>query len=102
MKEAIAKCFAEKGLFTKMRSEAQRRLAREKIAATTATGTTDNVAPVEVEAEEDHAEDLIAEEDSLENELADDFTRGCNVALDDGVSDDDASDDDASDDDASD
>ena len=81
-----------------MCSEEQRRLAREKIAATIAAGTTNNqldVAPLEVEAEEDHAEDLIAEEDSLENELAGDFTRGCNIALDDSVSDDiDASEDD--------
>ena len=86
-----------------MRYEEQRRLAREKIAATVAAGTTDNVdvAPLEVEGEEDHAEDLISEKDSPENELAGDFTRGCNIALDDGVSDDDDydDDDDASEDD---
>ena len=100
-KQAIAKCFAEKGLFTKMRSEEQRRLAREKIAATTAHANTDNEVPLEIENDEDHAEDVIAEDDSLEVELAGDFTRGCTVAFDDDVSDD-GSDFDASEDSASD
>jgi hypothetical protein len=81
-----------------MRSEEQRRLAREKIAAKIASVHTNKEMPLEVENDEDNVEDLIAEDDGLETELTGDFTGGCIIVFDNDVSDYDVSDGDASED----